>query len=160
MPKPKPRVFLDSNVIFSGLHSPQGAPGAILECFVKGDISVVVSQQVLEEVVRTIKEKLPEALPILKRLLVSVPPEVIPNPELAEVKRWAGRLSTADAAIIAAAVATQPDYFITGDSHFLENPDIGEEARLRIVTPAQFLKFIEGEESQQSPSSQAPHPNS
>ena len=58
MSKPRPRVFLDSNVVFSGVHSPEGAPGIILEHFVKGSISVVVSQQVLEEVVRTIKAKL------------------------------------------------------------------------------------------------------
>jgi putative PIN family toxin of toxin-antitoxin system len=138
---------LDSNVIFSGLHSPQGAPGTILERFIKGGISVVVSQQVLEEVIRTIKEKLPEALPALKRLLVSVPPEVVAGPKLAEVERWARRLSVADAAILVAAVAAQPDYFVTGDNHFLESPCIGEETGLHIVTPAQFLKFIEREEA-------------
>jgi predicted nucleic acid-binding protein len=61
VPEPKPRVFLDSNVIFSGLYSPKGAPGIIPEHFIKGDISVVVSQQVLEEIIRTVKEKLPDA---------------------------------------------------------------------------------------------------
>ena len=147
MPTSKPRVFLDSNVIISGLYSPQGAPGAILERFIKGGINVVVSQQVLEEVIRTIKEKLPEALPALKSLLVSVPPEVVASPRLAEVERRARRLSAADAAILAAAVAAQPDYFVTGDNHFLENPGIREETGLHIVTPAQFLKFMEREEA-------------
>ena len=147
MPKSKPRVFLDSNVIFSGLYSPHGAPGTILDRFIRGDISVVVSQPVLEEVIRTIKEKLPEALPALKRLLVSVPPEVVAGSKLVEVERWAGRLSLADAAILAAAVAAQPDYFVTGDNHFLENPGIGEDTGLHIVTPAQLLKFIKREEA-------------
>ncbi|MDD5082190.1 MAG: putative toxin-antitoxin system toxin component, PIN family [Dehalococcoidales bacterium] len=145
--KPKPRVFLDSNVIFSGLYSSQGAPGTIVERFIKSDIHVVVSPQVLEEVIRTIKEKIPSILPALRRLLVSAPPEVVTSPELTEIERWRGRLSVADAAILAAAVAAQPDYFITGDNHFLENPDIGEEAGLRIMTPAQFLKSIEREEA-------------
>ncbi len=145
MPTSKPRVFLDSNVIFSGLHSPQGAPGAILERFIKGGINVVVSQQVLEEVIRTIKEKLPEALHALKKLLVSMPPEVITDPKLEDIKRWTRRLSVADAAILAAAVAAQPDYFVTGDNHFLENPGIREETGLHIVTPAQFLKLTERE---------------
>ena len=147
MSKPKPRVFLDSNVIFSGLHSPQGAPGAILERFIKGGINVVVSQQVLEEVIRTIKEKLPEALPALKSLLVSMPPEVITDPKLEDIKRWAKRLSVADAAILAVAMLAKPDYFVTGDNHFIENSDILEETGLRIVTPAQFLKFMEREEA-------------
>lgn len=142
-PKPKPRVFLDSNVIFSGLYSPQGAPGIILEHFIEGDISVVVSQQVLEEVIRTIKEKLPEALPALKKFLVSSPPEVGAAPTPEEVQRRAKKLHLADTAILAAAAAAQPDYFITGDKQFLENPSIAQETGLHIVTPAQFLKFLE-----------------
>jgi len=67
---PRPRVFLDSNVLFSGLHSARGAPGIILDHFAKGAVIMVVSPLVLEEVVRTIKSKLPEALPSLYTLLV------------------------------------------------------------------------------------------
>ena len=141
--KPKLRVFLDSNVIFSGLYSPRGAPGAILEHFIRGNISVVISQQVLEEVIRTLKEKLPEALPALKRLLVSIPPEVQADTIPKEIDRRAEKLHVADAAILAAAVAAQPDYFITGDKHFTDNQGIAEETGLHIVTPAQFLKFLE-----------------
>lgn len=142
-PKPKPRVFLDSNVIFSGLRSPRGAPGTILDHFVIGNIRVVVSQQVLEEVIRTVKEKLPEALPLLRRLLVSVPPEISADPPLEAIKRWAKRIPVADAAILAAAVAAKPDYFVTGDNHFIGNPGIAEETGLHILTPAQFLKLLE-----------------
>lgn len=141
--KPKPRVFLDSNIIFSGLYSPKGAPGIILEHFIKGDISMVVSQQVLEEVIRTIKEKLPDALPASRRLLVSIPLEVRADPEPGEIKRWARKIPVADAAILAAAVAAQPDYLVTGDNHFIENPGIAKEASLHIVNTAQFLKFLE-----------------
>lgn len=147
--KPKPRVFLDSNVIFSGLYSPRGAPGIILELFIKGAINVVVSQQVLDEVIRTVKEKAPGALPALSRLLFSAPPEVNADPKLAEIKRWTVELSLADAAILAAAVQTQPDYFITGDNHFIAKASMAEEAGLRIVTPAQFLKFLESGKTQQ-----------
>jgi len=143
VPKSKPRVFLDSNVIFSGLYSPEGAPGIILEHFVKGSISVVVSQQVLEEVIRTIKEKLPDSLPALRRLLVNTPPEVASDPEPPDVKRWTKKLHLGDAVILAAAIAAQPDYFITGDRHFIENPDIVKETGLTIVMPAQFLKIMD-----------------
>lgn len=143
MPKSKPRVFLDSNVIFSGLYSPEGAPGIILEHFVKGSISVVVSQQVLEEVIRTVKEKLPDSLPVLRRLLVNTPPEVASAPELPDIKRWTKKLRLGDASILAAAIAAQPDYFITGDRHFVENPSIVKETGLTIVMPAQFLKIMD-----------------
>jgi len=138
--KPKPRVFLDSNVVFSGLYSSEGAPGVILEHFVKGNLSVVVSQQVLEEVIRTIKEKLPDALTALRRLLINTPPEVVADPKLLDIERWTKKLHLGDAAILAAAISAQPDYFITGDRHFLDNQEIAENAGLKIVTPAQFLE--------------------
>ena len=140
MPEPKPRIFLDSNVIFSGLYSSRGAPAVILERFIEGRLMMVVSQQVLDEVIRTIKEKIPEALPALRRLLVNAPPEVRKDPTPDEAKRWSGLLDIGDAAILAAAVSAKPDYFVTGDRHFTENPEIAERAGLEIVTPAQFVK--------------------
>jgi putative PIN family toxin of toxin-antitoxin system len=140
VPEPKPRVFLDSNVIFSGIYSSKGAPAVILERFIEGRLRVVVSQQVLDEVIRTVKEKLPEALPALRKLLVNAPPEIRKDPTPDEVKRWSGLLDAGDAAILAAAVAAQPDYFVTGDRHFTENPEIAERAGLHIVMPAQFIE--------------------
>ncbi len=139
-PDSRPRVFLDSNVIVSGLYSPEGAPAVILGRFIDGRLRVVISQQVLQEVVRTINEKLPEALASLRKLLMSSPPEITQDPDPADVSRWAGVVHSDDAGILAAAVAAQPDYLITGDKHFLENPGVADKAGLRIVTPAQFLE--------------------
>lgn len=140
VPGAKPRLFLDSNVIFSALYSARGAPGVIMEHFVKGDITIVISQQVLEEVVRTVKEKLPAALPALRRLLVSAPPEVVADPEPADMERWREWLKPGDAAVLAAAISAQPDYFVTGDMHFTSIGDKVAEAGLSVVTPAQFLE--------------------
>jgi len=144
---PRPRVFLDSNVLFSGIHSSAGAPATILEQFIEGRLAVVISQQVLEEVIRTIKGKLPEALPVLKELLLSTSPEIRPSPTPEEVERWRGLLDAGDAAILAAAVTAQPDCLVTGDKHFVKNPEIAEKAGLRIVTPAQFIEAWAREQS-------------
>lgn len=138
-PGPKPRVFLDSNVIFSGLYSSKGAPGKILELFIKGEIEVVVSQQVLDEVVRTVKDKLPEALPALNTLLVNTPPEVVPAPEIEKIKKWPGVLSLADAAILAAVHASQTYIFITGDRRFFKSTILSGTG-IFIETPATFLE--------------------
>ena len=142
MSKRKLRVFLDSNVIFSGLYSPYGSPAIILEHFVAGDIGVVISQQVLEEVVRTINKKLPGALPALRKLLISTPPEVTADPPLDAVKRYRKKLSLADAAVLEAAITARPDYFITGDAHFLDDPHLADGTGLHIITPAGFLKIF------------------
>jgi putative PIN family toxin of toxin-antitoxin system len=141
--KLRPRVFLDTNVVFSGLYFSQNAPGKILEHFIRGDIRVVISQLVLEEIIQVIKEKLPEALPALNRLLINTSIEIISNPTLADVKHFAKWVHFEDAAILAAAILSEPDYFVTGDTDFLNNPDIAKNTGLRIVTPAQLLKLLE-----------------
>jgi predicted nucleic acid-binding protein len=142
-PRHRPRAFLDSSEIFSGLYSPNGAPGAIVKRFVKGSIRVVVSQQVLEEVVRTIRAKLPGALPALRVLLMSIPPEIVADPEPRDVEYWMKRLPLGDASILAAAIGAQPDYFVTGDKHFAQDESIAGEVGLHIVSPAAFLRLLE-----------------
>lgn len=140
-PKAKLRIFLDTNVIFSALYSSEGPSAILLERFLEGKLTIVISQQVLAEVVRTIKIKLPDALPSLQKLLISVPPEIVKNPTPEDVIHWAQVIDPEDAAILAAAVVAQPDYLITGDKHFFENPDIAHKSGLRIVTPAEFLSL-------------------
>ena len=139
-PKPSPRVFLDSNVFFSGLYSSEGPPGMILSRFIEGRLRVVISRQVLDEVVETIRDRLPDDLPFLRKLLMSAPPEIVEDPTPEGVARWAKVIQAGDAAILAAAVAAQPDYLITGDKHFLANGGVAEKSGLEIVTPAQFLE--------------------
>lgn len=137
--KPKLRLFLDSNVIFSGLYSSDGPAGIILDRFIDGRLAVVISQQVLEEIVRTIKKKLPVVLPELSDLLESVYLEIIKDPTAEEIIKWTQLIHPEDAAILAAAINARIDYLVTGDKHFLGNPDINERSGLLIVSPRQFL---------------------
>lgn len=137
---PRPLVFLDTNVIFSGLYSGKGPAGIILEYYIDGKLKMVISQQVLEEVVRTIKQKLPQVLPAFQKLLLNAPPMIVKNPSSKEIMEWSKVINYEDAGILASASAVQPDYLITGDQHFFESPQIAEKSGLRIVTPAQFVK--------------------
>jgi putative PIN family toxin of toxin-antitoxin system len=137
-----PRVFLDTNVIFSALYSAKGAPNEILSAFIRGEITVIISRQVLEELVRNISEKLPAVLPVLKAMLVNAPPEITPDPSLEEIKQWEEKLALGDAMVLAAAVSAKVDYFITGDNHFLASNDLKEKAGIDIITPAQFLRLM------------------
>jgi len=105
----------------------------------------VVSQQVLDEVVRSIRDKLPQALPALRKLLVSTPPQVVRDPSPDEVASWSGVLDPGDASVLAAAVAAQPDYFVTGDRHILDNPRIAEKSGLKVVSPAQLIEALRGD---------------
>jgi len=96
--------------------------------------------------VRTIKEKLPAALPALRSLLLSVPPEVCKDAAPEDTARWARAINEEDAPILAAAAAAEPDYLVTGDAHFLSSPGIAKKSGLRILTPAQFLLLLEKED--------------
>ena len=138
------RVFLDTNVILSGLHSPQGPPGVILDRSVSGGIDMLISRQVLDETIRVVREKLPHALPALRRFLEHDPPEICPGAGPARAAAWAGLLDAEDAAILAAAEAAKPDYFVTGDRHFLDNPAIASRSGLAIVSPAGLLEALDG----------------
>ncbi|OGO40326.1 MAG: hypothetical protein A2147_01705 [Chloroflexi bacterium RBG_16_57_8] len=140
VPRLRPRVFLDSNVVFSAVYSPYGPPGIILLHLASGDIVGVVSQMVLAEVVRAVRKKNPGILPVLRTLLVDAPIEVVADPPIKSVGRWRGGLSPMDAIIVEAAVAAKPDYFVTGDHHFLDDTSIAKDSGLRIVTPADYLK--------------------
>jgi len=133
-------VFLDSNVIISGLYSSKGAPGAIMKYFITCELMVVISQKVLEEVVFNINKKILEILPVLRKILLNSPPKIVKNPTSKEISKWENVINRQDASILAAAAAANPDYLITGDKHFFKNPDIAKKSKLDIVTPVEFLK--------------------
>lgn len=138
----KPRAFLDSNVFFSGLYSREGAPGRILEAAADGRFSPIVSRQVLDELVRVIGQKLPEALPLLREYLENLSLEVCADPSPAEVEKWVNVVGGYDAPIAAAAREAEADFLVSGDSHFLKAVDRARARGLLIVSPADFLHAI------------------
>lgn len=142
MPSPKLLVFLDSNVLFSALYSTKGSTVNILNLFIAGKLKAVISQQVLEEVARNMKAKLPQTLPAFQDFLLDTPPIIVTNPSPEEVNEWSELINFEDAGILASAVAVQPDYFVTGDKHFFESPKIAERSGLRIVTPSQLFQVL------------------
>ncbi|MBI4331555.1 MAG: putative toxin-antitoxin system toxin component, PIN family [Chloroflexi bacterium] len=137
------RVFLDSNVIFSGIYSPAGAPGTILHLFVRGELAVVVSQQFITEAITALQDADPKAVSKFTSLLMANPLEVIPAPTLEQVRAFTKVIHLEDATILAAAANSAPDYFITGDKDFFRNPEIATESGLRIVTPGEFLAILD-----------------
>jgi putative PIN family toxin of toxin-antitoxin system len=137
------RVFLDTNVLFSALYSSVGAPNAILEAYLRGQIEVVVSRQVLEELVRTVHQKRPQLVTRLYFFLQQAPFEVQPDPAPDEVTRWEQVIHSADAPILAAAIAARPDFLITGNRrHFTS--EVATLSGLRIVSPSEFMEARTG----------------
>jgi putative PIN family toxin of toxin-antitoxin system len=138
----KPRVFLDSNVIFSGFYSLEGTPGQILQSCINGRMTMVISRQVLDEVIRNIRRKLPDILDLVIDFLSATEIEIVANPEPEEVAGNQLNLPPGDAAVLLAAARAKPDFFVTGDNHFLKNPELEKKVNLRIITPAQLHKLL------------------
>ena len=138
----KPRVFLDSNVIFSGFYSLEGTPGQILQLCLNGKMTMVISRQVLDEVVRNVQRKLPDVLEPVIEFLSTTGVEIVANPEPEEVPGQRLNLPPGDAAVILAASKAGPDYFVTGDNHFLKNKELEKEVNLKIITPLQLLRIL------------------
>jgi len=140
--KPDHRIFIDSNVLISGIYSPKGAPAKILYSHASGRLAIVVSQLILTETVFTLREKKPDALSLLNAFMINSPPEIMKNPSITEVKKWTAYLHFEDAAIFAAAISAEPEYFVTGDKHFHSALSLSEKSGLRILTPAQLIKLL------------------
>jgi putative PIN family toxin of toxin-antitoxin system len=138
MARRKPRPFFDTNVVFSGLYSSRGAPAELLRRHVDGTITIVISRQVLEELVRTVNNKAPRVTSMLHKFLASSPPELTADPSDAHVKRVSAFINTTDAPILAAALASRADCLVTGNSrHFTD--EVARRARIAILTPAAYL---------------------
>ena len=154
------RVFLDTNVLFSALHSSVGAPNAILEAYLRGQIEVVVSRQVLEELIRTIHQKRPQLITRLYFFLQEAPFEVQADPAPDVVRRWEQVIHGPDAPILPRPVAARPDFLITGNRrHF--TPEVAALAGMAIVSPAEFgsdsdgLRTLRGEPVSSGPGDEA-----
>jgi putative PIN family toxin of toxin-antitoxin system len=133
------RIFLDSNVIISGIYSKAGPPGKILDLHTAGRIQIVVCKFVLEEVIRNIRVKRSKDIAALYAFLSNAPPSIAVDPGINEILLWAKYLSQEDAIILAAAIRARVDCFITGDRHFHSAALQSQKMNLKILTPAEFV---------------------
>lgn len=102
---PKPRIFIDADVLFAGAASPNehSASLVILRMAEITLIEAVVSEQVITEVERNLGEKMQAAMPAFQ-MLVSRCLHVVPDPTMAEIKALSKSADAKDVPILAAAV--------------------------------------------------------
>lgn len=113
-PSPKPRIFLDSDVLFAGSASPT-EHGASLVVLRLGEITLldcVTSQQCVTEVERNLGDKLPSKLPEF-RLIVSRSLRVVPDPASPDLDPHRGRADPKDLPILVAALREGCSHLLT-----------------------------------------------
>ena len=118
---PKPRVFIDSDVLFAGAASPNdhSASLVILRMAEITLINAITSEQVVVEVERNLSRKIPTALPAF-HLLLNHCLRIVPDPSAEEVRCAQKSAELKDLPILLAAAREECSFLTTFNvRHFL-----------------------------------------
>lgn len=137
----KKRIFADANILIAGADSRSGASRAVLLMAEIGLFTLVVSRQVLDEVERNIRKKLPRALPNFAEQLSQLNLEILTDPSVEESSKWENVIDKKDAPILAAAVNAKVDRILSLNTWDFTQ-EVAEKCGIPIQTPAQFIHDI------------------
>lgn len=139
------RVFLESNVILSGLISSKGAPRIILD-ILSLNLSFLVGltgEYNLIEIERNVLKKLPQAVPVYKEYLSKLNLRTIPLPSKEDLIRFSGHVEPKDVPVLVSAINGEADFLVTGDKKHFE--DLSHHSYpCKIVNPSEFLQILAG----------------
>jgi predicted nucleic acid-binding protein len=108
------RLFLDSNLLFTAAHNPEGKASLVIELAVEGHWEVVSSAYCLAEARLNLERKHPAALDRLSEILRAV--RLVPD---VAGERCTLPLPEKDRPVFAAAQQCKATHFLTGDRrHF------------------------------------------
>jgi len=131
------RVVLDTNVILSGLMSPKGTTGRIIQAWKDNRLTLLICEAQLEEIKRVlaypkIQNRLNwsgEKINLFVKLLAYRSEYV----DISGIKAYVPQ-DTDDEMLLATLIAAKADYLVSGDSDLLALRE-----SYAIITPAQFL---------------------
>jgi predicted nucleic acid-binding protein len=138
------RVFLDSNVILSGLLSDKGAPRILLDLlslrlpFLIGS----TGRYNLIEIERNLENRMPGIGSVYKRYLPRLNLTVIPMLQSEELRAFSGKIADNDVPVLVSAMQGKVDFLVTGDKQHFEKLKGVERYHFRIVTPSEFIDSI------------------
>lgn len=138
------KVFLDSNVILSGLISDRGAPRLILDILSLGlpVLRGVTGRYNLTEIERDVATKLPAARSVLNECLPRMNLEMVFLPFSDEMEPFRGTVDDRDLPVLASAVIAKADYFLTGDKRNLSQIRRASGLAFLGCPPADFLNHF------------------
>ena len=137
------KVVLDTNIWLSGIFW-QGNPYKIIKLAEQRKIEVIISKQILEEVIRVLSreskfQKFIENRKILiedlMRTIISISNLVEPKSKINVIKD-----DTDDNKFLEAGVDGKADFIISGDRHLL---DLGQFSGIKILNAREFLEIYD-----------------
>jgi len=135
------KVFCDTNVIISGLYRQDGPPGKILQMHTQGQITIIVSALVIQELAIVLQRKFPQLLAYFLTFLEEFPFEIVKNPIPKNLENFSAELPFNDAVIFTAACNSEATIFITGNSKDFDV--IKGEGLMPILPPKLALEIIQ-----------------
>ena len=138
------RVFIDSNVILSGLLSDKGAPRTILDLLTLELPFLLVStgRYNLIEIERNLEKKMPGILSVYKRYLPKLNLKIIPLPRPEELREFSGKIANKDVPVLVSAIRSKAEFLVTGDKQHFQKLKSPGDYSFKIVTPSEFIDLI------------------
>jgi predicted nucleic acid-binding protein len=133
---PKPRVFIDADVLFAASASPS-AYGAALMVLRMAEITLIeaiASEQVIVESKRNLQEKIPSAIPAFQ-MIISRCLRVVADPSQHELIPLKGTADPKDLPILAVAQREQCAYLVTFNIRHYQ-PGV---AQIKVLRPGEFV---------------------
>ena len=119
----KPRIFLDTSVIFAAVLSPTGGARKLFLLGESGLMQLVVGPTVLRECQEVVQRKSPASLPTLAQLMASASLETSQAPTKKQIDTAEAYVQyVPDTRVLAEAILAKPDWFVTHDKeHFIKH---------------------------------------
>lgn len=137
-PRPKQRIFLDANILYSAAHTENSGLHVLWQI---DDVVLLSSSYAIAEARANLSEDRPGAIASLNRLLDRIE---LSDAGLGDCLPSSIRLESEDAPILLAAIRGKADYLLTGDKrHF--GQFFGKKIdSVEIARPADFLRRYRG----------------
>ncbi|MFH1015294.1 MAG: PIN domain-containing protein [Nitrospirota bacterium] len=142
MARKRLKVFLDSNVIISGLFSDKGSPRIVLD-LLSLDLPLLsgaTGEYNIVEIERNLLKKMPDVLPVYRRYLKILNLEIVPLPLSKDIKKLSGQIADKDIPVLASAINNNADFLVTGDKKDFEK--LKGKYPFKILSPSEFLDII------------------
>jgi predicted nucleic acid-binding protein len=142
----KPRLFLDTSVLFAGIWSAEGGARMLLRLGEAEAVQLLVSSQVLQEIEEVVRRKAAHHLPTLAVLIDRTRASVVTAaPDAVLARCQALIFHPGDAHILADAWHGQAEYQVTLDkTHFLDLPGLAGSLPFPLGTPGDCLAWYRG----------------
>lgn len=130
------RITIDTNVYISALNYPKSKPYQLLQMAQDGDVHVAISESLMQEVLRIMRDKFhatPEDLKEAEEIITSSTERVSPTQTVDVVKD-----DPDDNRIVECAAASGSTAIVTGDKDLLR---LKEVSGIKVVTVAEFLQL-------------------